>query len=355
MDELTTLLHDTASRLFKDASETMPEISGTLDPQLWQSVQELGFDQILVPEEMGGAGGTWNHAKVLLQAMGYHPAALPLAEVMLANKLLAERGHAPDPEILTLAVPNRGLIHMDGGRKTVNGSVSVLWGRLADALVTTAENKNESVLVRMATSEAQIIHGHNLAGEAIDRLQFDHSTAEILPIEKTTAAPLYDYATLLRLAQILGALERALEMSVDYANERKQFGRVIGKFQAVQQSLALFGSEVAAANCAIRAAFDAADAGGDPGFQIANAKLRSNMAIATATATAHQVHAAIGFTWEFPLRLLTQRLSTWRSEYGNERVWSERIGKQVIERGADNFWSDLTSLDDAIKCNHSGG
>ena len=110
-------------------------------------------------------------------------------------------------------------------------------------------------------------------------------------------------------------MQRALEMSVNYANERVQFGRVIGKFQAVQQQLALFGEEVAASSCALRAAFDAATAGSAE-FEIAAAKLRSNRAIELATATAHQVHAAIGFTWEHPLRVATQRLLSWRSEFG---------------------------------------
>ena len=81
---------------------------------------------------------------------------------------------------------------------------------------------------------------------------------------------------------------------------------------------------------------------GDASLQIAAAKLRANQAIGVATATAHQVHGAIGFTWEFPLRHATQRLWSWRSEYGNDRFWSEQLGRTVIARGADTFWTDLT-------------
>ena len=151
------------------------------------------------------------------------------------------------------------------------------------------------------------------------------------------AQSLFDYAALARTAQIAGALQSALERSIAYALERKQFGRPIGQFQAVQQQLALFGAETAAATCASRSAAIAASAG-DASFQIAAAKLRANQAIGVATATAHQVHGAIGFTREYALRHATQRLWSWRSEYGNDRYWSEQLGRAVIERGADTFW-----------------
>jgi acyl-CoA dehydrogenase len=129
--------------------------------------------------------------------------------------------------------------------------------------------------------------------------------------------------------------------------ERKQFGRAIGQFQAVQQQLALFAADVAAVACATRGACRAASRG-DAGFQIAAAKLRANQAIGLATACAHQVHGAIGFTWDHPLHHATQRLWSWRSELGNDRYWSERLGASVAERGAANFWSDLTARDDGV-------
>src|SRR5216684_537162 len=74
-------------------------------------------------------------------------------------------------------------------------------------------------------------------------------------------AQLYDFCALLRLAQVVGALDAALTLSIDHACERKQFGRAIGQFQAVQQQLALFGAEAAAVACAVRAAFRAATCG----------------------------------------------------------------------------------------------
>ncbi len=149
-----------------------------------------------------------------------------------------------------------------------------------------------------------------------------------------------------RCAQIAGALDAALAMSVSYANERQQFGRPLGKFQAVQQSLATFASEAAAANCAATGAAQALDRGGDASFEIAAAKLRANRAVGVGTSLAHQVHGAIGFTQEYGLHPLTTRLWEWRSQFGNDAYWSRFLGDRIVERGAEAFWPDLVARTD---------
>jgi acyl-CoA dehydrogenase len=135
-------------------------------------------------------------------------------------------------------------------------------------------------------------------------------------------------------------------MSIDYANARNQFGKPIGKFQAVQQSLAVFAEEAAAVNCAGQAAALAMDRG-DGGFEIGAAKLRANMAASIGASTAHQVHGAIGFTLEHNLHKYTRRLVSWRSEFGSERYWAETLGMDVCTRGAEVFWPFLTARGDS--------
>lgn len=155
----------------------------------------------------------------------------------------------------------------------------------------------------------------------------------------------FQFGAFSRTAQIAGALDAALDMTVHYANERQQFGRPLGKFQAVQQSLASFACEVAATNCAAMGAAQALDRG-NATFEVAAAKLRANRAVGVGTAVAHQVHGAIGFTEEYPLHHLTRRLWQWRSDFGNDAHWSRFLGDRVIERGADSFWPDLVSRTD---------
>jgi len=145
-----------------------------------------------------------------------------------------------------------------------------------------------------------------------------------------------------RSCQIAGALDAALALSVGYVNERQQFGRPLGKFQAVQQNLASFACEAAAANCAAMGAAQALDRG-EAHFEIAAAKLRANRAVETGTTVAHQVHGAIGFTQDYRLHPLTRRLWQWRSEFGNDAYWSRELGSKVVAAGAEAFWPDLTA------------
>ena len=148
-----------------------------------------------------------------------------------------------------------------------------------------------------------------------------------------------------RSCQMAGALDAALALSVAYVNERQQFGRALGNFQAVQQSLASFACEAAAANAAAMGAAQALNRG-DGAFEVAAAKLRANRAAEVGTQVAHQVHGAIGFTREYPLHRFTKALWRWRSEFGNDAYWALQLGETVVASGADAFWPGLVARTD---------
>lgn len=142
-----------------------------------------------------------------------------------------------------------------------------------------------------------------------------------------------------------GALDRILKMAIDYVNTREQFGHPLAKFQAVQQSLAILAVEAAAVNSAGAGAALALDHGA-AAFEIAAAKLRTNQAIGRGTAIAHQAHGAIGFTQQYPLHPFTRRLNRWRTECGNDRYWSEKLGAEVVKLGGDGLWAEITRRSD---------
>jgi acyl-CoA dehydrogenase len=142
-----------------------------------------------------------------------------------------------------------------------------------------------------------------------------------------------------------GALDYLTSQSVAYANERTQFGKPIGKFQAIQQQLAVLSTQSAAAGIAAAHACAAADKltiGSDAAFEIAVAKVRADDATSIATSIAHQVHGAIGFTYEHGLHFATRRLWSWRSEFGSGAEWADLLGRQAMERGADELWPYVT-------------
>jgi acyl-CoA dehydrogenase len=172
-----------------------------------------------------------------------------------------------------------------------------------------------------------------VAGDAVTR-----------PAAGVDRPALHRRGALARAVVMAGAMERALDTAVTYAGERKQFGRPIGKFQAVQQNLAVMAGQVGAAGAA-------ADAGGealsidDPAkqeFLIAIAKTRVGDTATLASEIAHQVHGAIGFTKEYALQLSTPRLWSWRDEFGGEAEWAAKVGAYVCAGGADALRPMLT-------------
>ena len=139
-----------------------------------------------------------------------------------------------------------------------------------------------------------------------------------------------------------GALSRALALSVGYAQTRVQFGRPIGKFQAIQHNLAVMAGQSAAAIAAAAMAADALE-GGLPPVLVGAAKARAGEAASVAAGLAHQSHGAIGFTQEYELHYATRRLWSWRDEFGNEAEWNAVVGRAMLGAGADGLWSAMTA------------
>jgi acyl-CoA dehydrogenase len=192
-------------------------------------------------------------------------------------------------------------------------------------------------------ADVTVTDGANLAEEPRDAVVVD-GPVTAAPVEEHVGAQLRLRGALGRSLLLVGALRAALAASVQYAGERVQFGRPIGRFQAVQQSLALAAAEVAAASAAAEAAARAADADGvlSAELPIAMAKARTSEAAGAVARIAHQVHGAIGFTREHDLRLATTRLWAWRDEDGSEAQWQEVVGAAALAAGADGLWPLIT-------------
>jgi len=148
---------------------------------------------------------------------------------------------------------------------------------------------------------------------------------------------------LARSLQMAGAMERIAEMTVGYVWERKQFGRPIGSFQAVQQHLVLLNSEAAAASMAV-AVVVATGETAKRRAEVGLAKEIANSAATIVARLAHQAHGAIGMTEEYELQQYTRRLWVWRQEFGSSTYWRARIGTEVVAAGADRLWDRLTGV-----------
>jgi acyl-CoA dehydrogenase len=233
----------------------------------------------------------------------------------------------------------------------VSGTVTrVPWGRAVGHVVTVAEVDGAPTVALIATRGAKVTEDRNLALEPRDTLTFQGApvvAAKPVPGVRPDAIRLH--GAMARAAQMAGALDSILEQGVRYATERKQFGRPIANFQAIQHNLAIVAGHVAASGIAAELAFRAADRadrskddGYDPGFEAAVAKIRVGEAAGVCAGLVHQVHGAIGFTYEHSLHFATRRLWSWRAEFGSENGWAIELGRRVAARGPDNLWADLT-------------
>lgn len=326
MSASLNLLTATADRLFRDLVAVPHEES-------WPQVEAAGFPLLLVEEASGGFGGDWEDAFAVLRLAGVHALNGPLPELIAGRWAHTRARLANEAYSVVIALHTQGALQ--GDRFT--GRVTTPWARSATHVL--AEIGGAAICLPI--SSASLIASKSPAGEARDQLFFDDVEAYI----GVEGASSFVWGALARTAQIAGALDASLALSIAYANERVQFGKPIGKLQAVQQALAEFAEEAAAVNCAGRAAAQAADRG-ECWSEIAAAKLRSSQAAAIGARVAHQVHGAIGFTREHSLHRYTARLVSWRSEYGGERYWSARLGEWSLKHGADGLWSELARRSD---------
>jgi len=318
MTEERTLIAETCARLFAehlDAEVFSAAEAGEFPQRLWDAITENGLDRVLVPEAKGGSGLGWEDAHVVLFAAGRHAAPVPLAEAIAAGWLL---GHVPDG-IVTLADREQ---------------MRVPWGRDAGHMVV---SNADSGLSSVSLEGAAITQDRNIGRDPRDRVALEGLTPAGNESDSVQAA-----GALVRSCQMAGAVSAVLDLCVTYTNERVQFGRPIGRFQAIQQQLAVMAGEAAAAGVAACAACRMVDADGDLVMAAATAKIRTGEAAGKAANIAHQVHGAIGFAEEYRLHHLTRRLWAWRSEFGAEGEWAAMLGRLVASRGADKLWPDLT-------------
>jgi len=351
MTDSDNIIFDTASRIFDDLStaEVINDAeAGTWPEALWQAISESGLSLTWVPEDNGGIGATMLDGFAVLKAAGGAALPVPLAETLFAGWLLAQGGLQVSGETATVAVGELSLA--DG--KLSGSAQGVPYARNTQQIVALVETAGKVEVVQVATEQCEITEQTNLAGEPADTLSFNAVAVEQVGQsgEGFNGENVEAMGALIRCVQAAGALSAALELTIEYSMERVQFGRAIGKFQALQHSIAAFAGDVAAMNAAADAAAEAVarapSIDHEAWIEIATAKTRLEEAVNNGAAVAHQVHGAMGFTYEHSLHHVTRRLWSWRDEFGNDVVWARRLGEEVLSWGADELWPRITAVTD---------
>ncbi|NKQ52430.1 acyl-CoA/acyl-ACP dehydrogenase [Amycolatopsis sp. K13G38] len=310
---------------------------------LWQTLAGTGMTGVGLPEAQGGSGGSPADAVAVVATLAEGAAAVPAAESLLvAGPSLVDAG-VPLPDMtepLTIVCGDTLTATGSGTLRLTGTAADVPWGTVARRAVVLATTNGGTALGVADLPRPRSVR-RNLAGEPLGFVEFDGVEMSAAGLAPAAADVVRARFALARAVQLSAAMRQVLAWTVGYAGERVQFGRPIGKFQAVQTEIARMAAEVSASTALTDAAVDAL---GTPSFVLAAAaaKVRAGSAVEIVARYAHQVHGAIGFTQEHRLHHLTRRLWAWRDEAGGELAWSRVLGTALA--GPQGLWPGLTAI-----------
>lgn len=361
VSEEQTMLREGARRFLSEQSpmdrvrETVETEPG-YDPELWKAMAAQGWPAMHIPEAYGGAGFTFAETAILLQEMGRALAPVPyLSSAVLATEALLAGGTeeqkatwlagiAAGDVIGTFATVEPGggwdeasvatLAKAEGSGYVLNGTKSfVTAGTAADLLIVTARVDDEVGLF--------LVEGSTVTTEPLVTLDTTRTQARV-QLNDAPAVGLgeagwdvvervFDVARTALASEQVGGLERVLEMAVDYAQGRKQFGRAIGSFQAIKHMCAdmLVGLESArsAAGYAVWALVNDPD---ELPTAAPLAKAFCSEAYFKAAGDNIQIHGGIGFTWEHDAHLYFKRAKSSELLFGspaeNRAALAQHVG-----------------------------
>jgi len=314
------------------------------DAVTWRGAAELGMAGILVPEEYGGSGLGMLDAVVAAEAFGYHCAPVPFLSASMASVALAHGGSEEQKRgwLPRIARGDAGLGVAVGGHVSRREGAGIrarrrrLHGKALFAIDSTA-----AAGFLVATDDARVaLVSRDAPGLSIEPLhtidatrRFSELQLESVPVDgwleghEGLVDLLIDAGRVVLAADMLGASQRAFDLAVAYAGERKQFDRVIGSFQAVKHLCAEMAAELEPARSLLWYAAHAFDAVPEEASLVAaHAKAHLSEVGRFVVRTATEVHGGIGFTEECDAQLFFKRVGVARSLLGTPEQVRERAG-----------------------------
>jgi alkylation response protein AidB-like acyl-CoA dehydrogenase len=335
---LDRIVEDTVTIAMREAADERASGGGAATGKdatagLWAALDEAGFTAI-------GAGGeddvAFADAMELVRRAGYHAIPVPIAETIMARRILA-RLAIPAPEgAITLAPPGAGDLSVEASGRLTGTARGVPYGRGAAHALVASKGHVHLLDIR----DALAARGTSMAGEPSDTLDL----ARARPVANASVADapvvLEAEGALARAVQLSGAMAAALDHGLTWVNDRVQFGRPIAKHQAVQHLMAVLAEEAAAASAAADLGVEASAQAPDI-LAIAIAKARAGEAAGKGANVVHAAFGAMGFTREHPLHYTSRRLWSWRNEFGSEVQWQAEIGRRAARAGGRGLWALL--------------
>lgn len=354
-------LRDTTRRFLAEKApisghvrELLDDPTGVDEP-VWRSLADLGLTGLLVPEEHGGAGMTMVEAGVVAEQLGaaLHPGPWLSTAVAAARTLTRICGDdsaatilagiADGTTIATVGFLNVGdasveAAGQDDGTALRGEIASVPDAAAADTLLVLAGDRAGTGLFAVRTDSP----GISVTPEpGIDqtrkrfRVGLDGASARRLATAPSDAvAAIVDDVLIATAADALGAARAVMHLAIEYAKVRRQFGQVIGSFQAVQHLCVDMYETVELARSGVIHALWAADNAGAEERHLSALRAKAFAGrLASVGDTAIQVFGGIGYTWEHDAHLYLKRLLSWSALLGGPDRYLTELGARLAKGG----------------------
>jgi alkylation response protein AidB-like acyl-CoA dehydrogenase len=293
-------------------------IAGAYDETLWREIVDLGWPGIAVSEANGGQGRGIVELAVLLEELGYACAAVPFLSTAVAAAIIDRYGDGEYLDLLPGLLNGETRVGVGRSGLIVDGADGPGVLLVDDGRLMQVDSERESLVTIDPTRRfGRMAQGQPFAGD------WAADTSQAAAALVTTAIA----------AEVVGVCQRALEMTLDYVKDRKQFGVPVGSFQAVSHRCAQMLLHTESARSTAYFAAWAADADPD---RLTEAAALAGAAAATGgrevAASAIQAHGGIGFTWEADVHWLYKRAEVNRALLGGAGVHHAALARAAAAR-----------------------
>jgi alkylation response protein AidB-like acyl-CoA dehydrogenase len=368
------MLRDAARRFLADNCPTslvrrMMADETAHDPGFWKKIADLGWPGLLIPESYGGQGGTFLDMTVVLEEAGkalvpgpfftaailgamatveggseaLKKAVLPkmAAGEFIGTLAIAETSGRFDPEGVAIKASKKGAKWILSGEKMFVPDAHVADGMAVAARTGAGGGERGITLLLVGTKDPGVTvtqlktvdMSRRLCHVKFDRVEVP--AANILGTEKEGGPllkRLVEIAAAALAVEMVGTAQKALDLSVDYAKTRTQFGKPIGAFQAIKHKCVdMMVAIENARSLSYYAAWTVDQHSPEAPAAVAMAKAYASDMAKNVTSDAIQVHGGIGFTWEHDMHLYHRRALAGESNFGNAPIHRETVAKLVLD------------------------
>lgn len=326
------MLRDTFARFLDENSSTArvrAALPSGFDKRLWQGLGELGAFSIRVPESAGGMDLGLLDAALLMEEAGRTLVSGPLAETLVAARVLAQLGGSGVEALLARVISGETVVTIALHNSAETPVQWIAGGAVAEAVI--ARKGNDIVLITLPESAGK--GEPTLASTPLAEINLSAQSQEVLgsgaAALKTFTQGIEEWKLLISAA-LAGLSREAIKLAAAYASERKQFGQFIGSFQAISHPLAdRLGDTDSGKLLVWRAIRDIADSAPEAGATISLAAWWNCDAAAKAVAQALHTFGGYGLTTEYDIHLYNLRAKEWPLVFGDPLLLIEEAGRRL--------------------------